>query len=126
MALVSPPPASEGPTGLVNRTFATLRARRYAVYLGGLAVVVVASTLTPARARTPLVVVALTAMCVTYLAELHGRARAVRGETVVTAVAVAGVTVGAYVLVAVHRVGGALFVLGGVLFFRAAVGDRDD
>jgi len=126
VALVSSPSASNSSAGLVDRTFATLRARRYAVYLGGLAVVVAASTVAPAWTRTPLVVAALTAMCVTYLAELHGRAHAVPRETTVTAVAVAGVAVGTYVLVAVHRVGGALFVLGGVLFFRAAIGDRDD
>ncbi|WP_318569388.1 hypothetical protein [Salinigranum marinum] len=123
---MSPPRASNSSAGLVHRTFATLRAGRYAVYLGGLAVVVAASTVAPAWTRTPLVVAALTAMCVTYLAELHGRAGVVRGEAVVTAVAVAGVAVGTYVLVAVHRVGGALFVLGGVLFFRAATGDGDD
>jgi hypothetical protein len=44
-----------------------------------------------------------------------------RAESVVTAVAVAGVAGGTYLLVEVSRLGGALFVFGGVLFFRAAV-----
>jgi hypothetical protein len=105
----------------VRRTLAALRRWRYAVYLGGLVVVGLAVTVGPPWARTPAVVAALTAMCTTYLAELAGHARAVRAETAVTAVAVAGIAVGAYVLVEVSRVGGALFVLGGVLFFRAAI-----
>jgi hypothetical protein len=111
--------------GLVRRTFRTLRDHRYAVYLGGLAGVALASALAPTWARTPLVVAVLTLMCTTYLAELHGRATAVRAETVVVAAAVAGVAVGSYVLVAVNRVGGLLFVLGGILFFRAALDSTD-
>jgi hypothetical protein len=112
--------------GVVDRTFATLRSLKYVVYLGGLGVVALASTVGPPAARTPLVVAALIVMCTTYLAELHGRAGAVRAETVATAVAVAGVAVGAYVLVEVSRVGGLLFLLGGVLFFRAAAGSGAD
>jgi hypothetical protein len=110
---------------LHRRTFAALRAHRYAVYLGGLVTVGLASWVAPAWARTPAVVVALTVMCTTYLAELHGRAPAVRAEGVVVTVAVGGVAVGAYLLTAVNRVGGVLFVLGGVLFFRAAIGAED-
>jgi hypothetical protein len=120
-------PSVEGGTGvrLVRRTFRTLRDHKYAVYLGGLVAVALASVLVPTWARTPLVVAALTLMCTTYLAELHGRAAAVRAETVVVAAAVAGVAVGSYVLVEVSRVGGVLFVLGGILFFRAAVDSTD-
>jgi hypothetical protein len=110
---------------LVRRTFGVLRDHRYVVYLGGLVVVALASTVAPTWARTPLVVAALSLMCTTYLAELHERATAVRVETVVVAAAVAGVTVGSYVLVEVSRVGGLLFVLGGILFFRATIDSTD-
>ncbi len=106
----------------LSRAFAALRRVRYPIYAGGLAVVGLATTVGPPPVRPPLVSLALTVMCVTYLAELHGRAGGVRAETAVTAVAIAGVAVGAYLLVTVTRLGGALFVLGGVLFFRVAVG----
>lgn len=109
-----------GDTG-IGRAFAALRRVRYPVYAGGLAVVVLASTVAPAAARSPLVVLALTVMCVTYLAEIHGRVDGMRAEAAVTAVAIVGVAVGASLLATANRVGGALFVLGGVLFFRAAV-----
>jgi hypothetical protein len=124
VAVVSRPSAT--PTTLVRRTFATLRSLRYVAYLGGLAVVTLASTVAPAWTRTPLVVAALIVMCTTYLAELHGRAGSVRSETVVTAVAVAGIAVGAFVLVEANRVGGLLFLLGGVFFFRVAIRSEDD
>lgn len=114
-----------GQTGLA-RGFALLRRLRYPVYLGGLAVVVVASTAAPPAVRPPLVALALCVMCTTYLAELHGRADGMRAEAAVTAVAVAGVAVGAYLLATTNRLGGALFVLGGVLFFRAVVRGADD
>jgi hypothetical protein len=115
-----------GQTGLA-RGFALLRRLRYPVYLGGLAVVVVASTAAPAAVRPPLVALSLCVMCTTYLAELHGRADGMRAEAAVTAVAVAGVAVGAYLLATTtNHLGGALFVLGGVLFFRAVVRGTDD
>ena len=105
----------------VGRLFATLRTHRYPLYAGGLAVVAVASTVAPLWTRSPLVACALTLMGVTYLAELHGQADSIRAETAITAVAVLGIAVGAFVLVEVNSVGGLLFIGGGLLFFRAAV-----
>lgn len=106
-------------SGTVERLFASLAARRYLIYLGGLGVVVLARAFAPTWTRTPVFVLALTLMCTTYLAELHARAEA-EPRTVVVALAVAGVAVGAFVAAEVNPVGGFLFVLGGLLFFRAA------
>lgn len=114
--------AEEGAVGRrVGRLFATLRTHRYPLYAGCLAIVALASTVAPHWARSPLVACALTLMGVTYLAELHGRAEAIRAETAIIAVAVLGIAVGAFVVVEVSSVGGVLFILGGLLFFRAAV-----
>jgi hypothetical protein len=110
-----------GETPLVRRMFGLLRRNRYIVYVGGVALIALASLVGPAWSRTPVTVATLTVICTTYLAELHGRADGMRAESVVTAVAVAGVAGGTYLLVEVSRLGGALFVFGGVLFFRAAV-----
>jgi hypothetical protein len=111
-------------TALVRRSFAALRTHRYVIYVGGVALIGLTSVVGPVWSRTPLTVVALAVICTTYLAELHGRAETVRAESLVAAVAVAGVAGGAYLLVEVSRLGGALFVAGGILFFRAAVGSR--
>lgn len=111
-------------TSLVRRAFGVLRRHRYVVYVGGVALIALASLVGPAWSRTPVTVGTLTAICTTYLAELHGRADGMRAESVVTAVAVAGVAGGTYLLTEVSRVGGALFVFGGILFFRAAVRTR--
>lgn len=106
---------------LVRRTVATLRAHRYSVYVGGVVLILLASLAGPAWSRNPVTVATLTVLCATYLAELHGRADGVRAEAAVAAVAVGGVAVGAYLLVEVNQVGGLLFLLGGILFYRAAV-----
>ena len=111
-------------TALVRRSFAALREHRYTVYVGGVALIVLTSAVGPVWSRMPVTVAALAVICTTYLAELHGRAETVHAESVVTAVAVAGVVGGAYLLVEVSRLGGMLFVGGGILFFRAAVRER--
>ncbi|WP_162562461.1 hypothetical protein [Salinigranum rubrum] len=109
--------------GTVERLFASLAARRYPIYLGGLGVVVLVRAFAPTWTRTPVFVLALTLMCTTYLAELHGRAET-ETRTLVVALAVAGVAVGAFVVAEVNPVGGFLFVLGGLFFFRAATRRR--
>lgn len=111
---------SDEPVTTLARLAATLRSWRYAVYVGGLVVVTLGARVGPEWARTPLVVLTLTVMGGTYLAELRGRADEVSAGVVVTALALVGVAVGSYLAVEVNRLGGALFVLGGVLLFRAA------
>lgn len=112
-------PAATG-RDAVGHLFAALAARRYYIYLGGLGAVVLTRALAPAWTRTPVFVLALTVMCTTYLAELHDRTAGVEVTTLVVALAVGGIAVGAFIVAEVNAVAGLLFVLGGLFFFRAA------
>jgi hypothetical protein len=124
VAVVTSPTGPETRRATVGHLFTALEARRYTIYLGGLGAVVLTRALGPAWARTPVFVLALTVMCTTYLAELRGRAAGVEATTLVVALAVGGIAVGAFVVAEVNAVAGLLFVLGGIFFFRAATRQR--
>ncbi|MFB6117908.1 hypothetical protein [Halosegnis sp.] len=117
----------------------TLAVNRYAVYVGGLAVIIAPAVLAsagvpvPRPVRLAVVAVALSVMTVTYLGERRLRReptgpaetmadRPTLGTRLAVAGALAGLAAGGYLALRGRLWVGVLFVLGAGLFGRIAVG----